>query len=154
MMTSAIYGHNLAPAVLADEKGNVVRVEHAASPEWLESLFRPVRRLITSFPAMSDAWSPTGGPGDIGNFPRLATSRILQMINHALILYHLQSFLVILPACLRILHPSADKPREVLTRDKRKLQIYLQLPKDLLYVCLRTPPCPAVGSATNDLEGF
>ncbi len=42
MMTSAIYGHELAPAVLADEKGNVVRVDHAASPQWLESLFRPV----------------------------------------------------------------------------------------------------------------
>ena len=45
MMTSAIYGHDLAPAVLADEKGNVVRVESAASPEWLERLFRPVRRM-------------------------------------------------------------------------------------------------------------
>ena len=44
MMTSAIYGHDLAPAVLADEKGNVVRVESAASPEWLERLFRPVCR--------------------------------------------------------------------------------------------------------------
>ena len=43
MMTSAIYGHDLAPAVLADEKGNVVRVESAASPEWLERLLRPVR---------------------------------------------------------------------------------------------------------------
>ena len=42
MMTSAIYGNDLAPAVLADEKGNVVRVEQAASPQWLESLFRPV----------------------------------------------------------------------------------------------------------------
>ncbi|CAK0783618.1 hypothetical protein CVIRNUC_006817 [Coccomyxa viridis] len=42
MMTSAIYGHDLAPAVLADEKGNVVRVESAASPEWLERLLRPV----------------------------------------------------------------------------------------------------------------
>jgi len=45
MMTSAIYGHDLAPAVLADEKGNVVRVESAASPEWLERLFRPVCRI-------------------------------------------------------------------------------------------------------------
>ena len=44
-MTSAIYGHDLAPAVLADEKGNVVRVESAASPEWLERLLRPVRLL-------------------------------------------------------------------------------------------------------------
>ena len=43
MMTSAIYGHDLAPAVLADEKGNVVRVETAASPEWLERLLRPVQ---------------------------------------------------------------------------------------------------------------
>lgn len=43
MMTSAIYGHDLAPAVLADEKSNVVRVESAASPEWLECLLRPVR---------------------------------------------------------------------------------------------------------------
>ena len=43
MLTSAIYGHDLAPAVLADEKGNVVRVESAASPEWLERLLRPVR---------------------------------------------------------------------------------------------------------------
>ena len=43
MMISAIYGHDLAPAVLADEKGNVVRVERAASPEWLERLLRPVR---------------------------------------------------------------------------------------------------------------
>ena len=43
MMTSAINGHDLVPAVLADEKGNVVRVERAAAPQWLETLFRPVR---------------------------------------------------------------------------------------------------------------
>ena len=43
MMTNAIHGHDLAPAVLADEKGNIVRVESAASPEWLERLLRPVR---------------------------------------------------------------------------------------------------------------
>ena len=43
MMTSAIYDHELAPAVLADEKGNIVRVESTASPEWLERLLRPVR---------------------------------------------------------------------------------------------------------------
>jgi hypothetical protein len=42
MMTSAIYGHNLAPAALADEKGNVVMVRHCASPQWLERLLRPV----------------------------------------------------------------------------------------------------------------
>ena len=45
MMTSAIYGHKLVPAVLADEKGNAVRVEQAASPQWLEGLLRPVIAL-------------------------------------------------------------------------------------------------------------
>ncbi|EIE25109.1 DUF917-domain-containing protein [Coccomyxa subellipsoidea C-169] len=42
MMTSAIYGHSLTPAALADEKGNVVVVQHCASPQWLERLLRPV----------------------------------------------------------------------------------------------------------------
>ncbi len=58
MMTSAIYGHSLVPAVLADEKGNVVRVEHAASPEWLEKLFRPVRPpcLPALHPCHCTAW--------------------------------------------------------------------------------------------------
>ncbi|BDA41353.1 probable D-/L-hydantoinase subunit A at N-terminal half [Coccomyxa sp. Obi] len=42
MMTSAIYGHSLTPAALADEKGNVVMVQQCASPHWLEWLLRPV----------------------------------------------------------------------------------------------------------------
>ncbi len=41
-MTSAIYGHSLTPAALADEKGNVVVVQHCASPQSLERLLRPV----------------------------------------------------------------------------------------------------------------
>jgi uncharacterized protein len=42
MMTSAIYGMPLAPAALADEKGNVVAVRRCASSAWLEALLRPV----------------------------------------------------------------------------------------------------------------
>lgn len=42
MMTSAIYGHSLTPAALADEKGNVVMVQQCASLHWLERLLRPV----------------------------------------------------------------------------------------------------------------
>lgn len=48
MMTSAIYGHSLTPAALADEKGNVVMVQHCASPHWLERLLRPVSHLARS----------------------------------------------------------------------------------------------------------
>lgn len=47
MMTSAIYGHKLTPAVLADEKGNVVVVQHCASPHWLERLLRPVSASLS-----------------------------------------------------------------------------------------------------------
>lgn len=42
MTTSAIYGARLLPAALADEKGNVVTVQAAASPAWLERLLRPL----------------------------------------------------------------------------------------------------------------
>lgn len=42
MMTSAIYGNQVTPAALCDDKGNAVVVQHAATPWWLEHLLRPV----------------------------------------------------------------------------------------------------------------
>lgn len=42
MMTSAIYGLPVLPAAVADEKGNCLAVQRAASPAWLERLLRPV----------------------------------------------------------------------------------------------------------------
>ncbi|KAK9820469.1 hypothetical protein WJX72_010677 [[Myrmecia] bisecta] len=42
MDTRAIAGIRQTPAALADEKGNVVMVERAVSPVWLEQLLRPV----------------------------------------------------------------------------------------------------------------
>ena len=42
MMTTAIYGVPLAPAALADEKGNTVVVQNVANIHSLEHLLRPV----------------------------------------------------------------------------------------------------------------
>ena len=42
MMTPAICGLPLLPAALADEKGNAVVVQRAASAAWLERLLRPL----------------------------------------------------------------------------------------------------------------
>ena len=42
MMTSAIYGMPVLPAAIADERGNAVVVQRAASAAWLERLLRPV----------------------------------------------------------------------------------------------------------------
>ena len=42
MMTSAIYGLPVLPAAVADERGNTVVVQRAASAAWLERLLRPV----------------------------------------------------------------------------------------------------------------
>lgn len=42
MMTSSIYGLATTPATLADERGNSVIVSNTSSPQWLETLLRPV----------------------------------------------------------------------------------------------------------------
>ena len=42
MMTTAIYGVPIAPAALADEKGNAVVVQQIASIHSLEHMLRPV----------------------------------------------------------------------------------------------------------------
>ena len=43
MMTTAIYGVPVAPAALANEKGNVVVVQTVANIHSLEHILRPVR---------------------------------------------------------------------------------------------------------------
>ncbi len=40
MTTFSIYGHRSTPAAIADDKGNVVVVDHAASERWYEKLAR------------------------------------------------------------------------------------------------------------------
>lgn len=40
MTTFSIYGHRSTPAAIADDKGNVVIVDHAASERWYEKLAR------------------------------------------------------------------------------------------------------------------
>ena len=45
MMTTAIYGVPIAPAGLADEKGNAVVVQQVASIHRLEHMLRPVSYL-------------------------------------------------------------------------------------------------------------
>jgi DUF917 family protein len=47
MMTTAICGVPVAPAALADEKGNTVVVQSVANINSLEHILRPVR-LLTS----------------------------------------------------------------------------------------------------------
>jgi DUF917 family protein len=42
MTTPAIYGLDITPAALVDEKGNAVVVSTVQSPTWLERLLRPV----------------------------------------------------------------------------------------------------------------
>ena len=42
MMTTAIYGVPIAPAALADEKGNAVVVQQIASIHSVEHMLRPV----------------------------------------------------------------------------------------------------------------
>lgn len=49
MMTTAIYGVPIAPAALADEKGNAVVVQQVASSHSLEHLLRPVSCLTPCF---------------------------------------------------------------------------------------------------------
>lgn len=49
-MTTAIYGVPVAPAALADEKGNAVVVQSVANIHSLEHILRPVR--LTSVSSM------------------------------------------------------------------------------------------------------
>ena len=47
MMTTAIYGVPVAPAALADEKGNAVVVQTVADIHSLEHILRPVRPKLS-----------------------------------------------------------------------------------------------------------
>lgn len=58
MTTTAIYGARLLPAALSDEKGNVVAVQAAASPAWLERLLRPLCAEMGCSAGCSDAPLP------------------------------------------------------------------------------------------------
>ena len=54
MMTTAIYGVPVAPAALADEKGNAVVVQTVADIHSLERMLRPVGYIVLY------AWQLTG----------------------------------------------------------------------------------------------
>lgn len=65
MMTSAIYGLPITPAAVADEKGNTLVVQAAASAAWLERLLRPAVEAMGCSAGFS-ARPLTGGEAQAG----------------------------------------------------------------------------------------